>query len=138
MSSLADLEKTLSTKSYLSGYACSKEDVDAVNKFGIPDKTKFPNTYRWSIHVVALVGIDACGVAGAAPAPAGKAAKATKADDDDDLDLFGDDDEEDAGPTKEEIMAAKKAKVRAALPHLLYCYCNPPPLLYSCDPHAFC
>ena len=106
-----------------------------MNKFGIPDKAKFPNTYRWAIHIVALVGIDASGVAGAAPAPAGKATKATKADDDD-LDLFGDDDEEDAGPTKEELMAAKKAKVRAReSPPATPPFPSDP---YIVDPHTFC
>lgn len=106
MSSLAELEKTLATKSYLSGYSCSKTDTDAVNKFGIPDKKMFPNVYRWAIHIVALVGIDASGVAGASPA----GGDATKADDDD-LDLFGDDDEDDEAAKAEALKAQKKAKV---------------------------
>ena len=105
MATLAELEKTLATKSYLSGYSCSNADVEAVNKFGVPNKKSFPNTYRWAVHICALEGI-------VPTIAAGGAAPAAKADDDDELDLFGDDDEEDEAAKAEALKAAKKAKVQ--------------------------
>ena len=77
----------------------------------------------------ALMNGGGGGLPAAAQPTKAKAAPA-KAADDDDLDLFGDDDDEDAGPTKEELMAAKKAKVTL---HLFF-LCAYTHLMGACHP----
>eukprot|EP01040_Poterioochromonas_malhamensis_P014172 gene14172-15670_t len=107
--SLADLEKHLSTRSYVTGYSLSEDDKTELKALtGFPSQKSHPHTYRWAKHITAVTGIlvAAGSAAAAAPAPAA----ATESKKDDDLDLFGDDDED--GETAEERAATKARKER--------------------------
>jgi elongation factor 1-beta len=91
---VAALEKHLSTRSYVEGFALSaKDSVELKAHFGSID-AKLPNATRWAKHVIALTGFNVFGAAGAAapaaakssaPAAAAPAAKAAAADDDFDM-----------------------------------------------------
>ena len=93
---VAALEKHLSTRSYVEGFALSaKDSVELKAHFGSIDN-KSPNASRWAKHVIALTGFNVFGAAGAAPAAAAKssapaaaapAAKAKAAAADDDFDM---------------------------------------------------
>lgn len=113
-----DLEKHLSTRSYVEGYSFSAADSSTFAALpSAPAAASNPNAFRWYLHIAALSGLKTVlGGGGGAMAPAKKAGKpAAKAADDDDMDLFGDDDEEEAKPTlsRAEQVAAMKAEKEA-------------------------
>jgi elongation factor 1-beta len=91
--SIAELNNFLLTRSYVEGYSFSAKDVEALRKFGIPDRASFPHAYRWAIHIAALVGVanisagpaPSSGAKAAATPAAKPAAKAAAADDMDDI-----------------------------------------------------
>jgi len=108
-SSVAELEKHLSTRSYVTGYSMSEEDKAELKALkGVPSQKSHPNTYRWAKHIVALTGMF-IGAAEASPNAAAPAA-AKAADDMDDMFAGGDDDED--GETAEERAATKARKER--------------------------
>ncbi len=112
LSTAADLEKHLATRSYVEGYAFSKADSTAFSALSaVPSAASHPNAYRWYVHIAALTGLKTVlgGGGGAAPAPkkGGKPAAKAAAADDDDMDLFGDDDE-DAGAAKPALSRAEQ------------------------------
>jgi len=100
-----DLEKLnqhLSTRSYVEGYIPSQADVHVYNSItSQPDPSSLPHVARWYTHIKSyapeladLPGSSAAGHAFVSAAPAAEPAPA--ADDEDEIDLFGEDDEEDA------------------------------------------
>ena len=44
------------TRSYVAGDKLSAADVETFGVIGLPDAAKYPNAYRWYIHVAALIG----------------------------------------------------------------------------------
>ncbi|EGB12221.1 hypothetical protein AURANDRAFT_61384 [Aureococcus anophagefferens] len=122
LSTVEEVDAFMLTHSYVSGYAFSPADVEVFGKISLPDAGKFPQAYRWYIHIAALTGVKCLALVagssgGAAPAPAPKAAKAAPkaapapapkaaepAAEDDDDDFWGDDEEQ----TEEEKAAAAK------------------------------
>lgn len=123
---LKQLDEYLLTRSYISGYEASKDDLavySAIDK--VP--AKYTNASRWYSHIQNLLGSRFAGasagvnIGGAASSSAPKSvavpdpdvasAAAVQAeeeeDDDDDLDLF-------AGPTEEEKKASEARKAAAA------------------------
>ena len=135
LSTVEEVDAFMLTHSYVSGYAFSPADVEVFGKISLPDAGKFPQAYRWYIHIAALTGVKCLALVagssgGAAPAPAPKAAKAAPkaapapapkaaepAAEDDDDDFWGDDEEQ---TEEEKAQAAKeleeaKAKAMAKL-----------------------
>ncbi|CAE6510776.1 unnamed protein product [Rhizoctonia solani] len=117
-SDLKQLNEHLATRSYIEGYTPSQADVGVLKSVGsAPDKTTYPHAARWYAHIKSyevewdsLPGDKAAseklfGAAGAS-APA-----AAAADDDDDVDLFGEDDEDDA--EAERVKAERVAEYNA-------------------------
>ncbi|XP_024371411.1 LOW QUALITY PROTEIN: elongation factor 1-delta 1-like [Physcomitrium patens] len=119
---LKKLDQYLSTRSYISGYQASRDDLAVYGALAnVP--AEYTNASRWFKHITALAGpqLSAPGVgvqieSGAAPATAAAVASPveevsapTAEGDDDDLDLFGDETEEAAANAAREE-AAKKAK----------------------------
>ncbi|KAK7241288.1 translation elongation factor [Aureococcus anophagefferens] len=81
LSTVEEVDAFMLTHSYVSGYAFSPADVEVFGKISLPDAGKFPQAYRWYIHIAALTGVKCLALVagssgGAAPAPAPKAAKA--------------------------------------------------------------
>lgn len=126
---LKKLDEYLATRSYISGYQASRDDLAVyVALESVP--AEYVNASRWYKHISALVGpsfsAPGAGIqisSGAAPsavkkeaapaesAPAAEAATpAAEGEDDDDLDLFGDETEEEAAANAAREEAAKKAK----------------------------
>ena len=133
LSTAAEVNDYMKTRSYVEGYAFSAKDVEVFGKIGLPDQKQHPHAYRWYVHTAALSGSKCLAlVAGGAgskptPAPASKAAAPKKAapakpapkaeEDDDDDDFWGDDEEQ---TEEEKAQAAKeleeaKAKAMAKL-----------------------
>ncbi|KAF5366806.1 hypothetical protein D9758_006570 [Tetrapyrgos nigripes] len=112
---LAKLDKHLASRSYVEGYTPSQADVHVFNAIK-SEPTSNPNVARWYKHIKSysaefssLPGSSKAGEAflGGSAAPA-----AAEGGDDEDIDLFGEDEEEDAEAEriKAERVAAYNAK----------------------------
>ncbi|XP_031103969.1 elongation factor 1-delta-like [Ipomoea triloba] len=116
------LDEYLLTRSYISGYQASKDDITVYSSLPKPPSSEYVNASRWFKHIDALLRIsgvsgEGCGVIveGFAPIPAGVATppaadtKASAADDDDndDVDLFGEETEEEKKAAEERAAAVK-------------------------------
>ncbi|KAI3604203.1 elongation factor 1-beta [Moniliophthora roreri] len=110
---LQKLEQHLASRSYVEGYTPSQADVHVFKAITSPDAS-LPNVSRWYKHIASytaehpsLPGSSKAGEAffssGAAPAAA--------AEEDEDIDLFGEDEEEDA--EAERIKAQRVAEYNA-------------------------
>ncbi|KAG9141410.1 hypothetical protein Leryth_001851 [Lithospermum erythrorhizon] len=123
-SGLKKLDEYLLTRSYVSGYQASKDDITVFSALSRVPSADYVNASRWYNHIDALLRIsdvsgDGCGVIveGSAPEPEGaaatppaadtKASAAVDDDDDDDVDLFGEETEEEKKAAEER--AASKA-----------------------------
>ncbi|XP_030512988.1 elongation factor 1-delta [Rhodamnia argentea] len=121
-SGLKKLDEYLLTRSYITGYQASKDDITVHAALQKPPSSEFVNVSRWYNHIEALLRIsgvsaEGCGVTveGFAPitgeAVATPPARDTKAaaadDDDDDVDLFGEETEEEKKATEERAAAVK-------------------------------
>ncbi|KAH7911288.1 hypothetical protein BJ138DRAFT_1101182 [Hygrophoropsis aurantiaca] len=113
---LDSLEQHLATRSYVEGYTPSQADVHVYKLITATDAAH-PHTTRWYNHIKSytaefdsLPGSSTAGQAfvGSAAAPAAEVA----AEDDDEIDLFGEDEEDDAEAEriKAERVAAYNAK----------------------------
>jgi len=117
---LAKLDQHLASKSYIEGHTPSQADVAVFKALSGP---QYLNIARWYHHIksyegefASLPGSSSAGesfLGGAAPAASAPAAAApaAAADDDDEIDLFGDDDEEDA--EAERVKAERVAEYNA-------------------------
>ncbi|KAG7087746.1 translation elongation factor EF-1 beta subunit (eEF1B) [Marasmius oreades] len=97
---LKKLEEHLASRSYIEGVSPSQADVHVFKAISNLDHSAYPNVRRWHKHIDSYAAEHAslsgsskageafCGLAGAASGEA--------AEEDDDIDLFGDDEEEDA------------------------------------------
>lgn len=54
--SVAEFEKFVASKSYVSGNQASKDDLAVFSVMTVPDPASFPNASRWYNHISALVG----------------------------------------------------------------------------------
>jgi elongation factor 1-beta len=73
-SNVADLNKHLATRSYVSGYAFSAEDRREFEKLtATPSASAHPHAYRWAKHIAALTGAFCC-AAGASASCSGASA----------------------------------------------------------------
>ncbi|KAJ3778464.1 elongation factor 1 beta/delta chain [Lentinula raphanica] len=114
---LSKLDQHLATRSYVEGYTPSQADVHVFQALSSAPDSSFVNVTRWYKHIASyatehasLSGSSKAGEAfigsvAAAAAPA-------EAEEDDEIDLFGEDDEEDAEAEriKAERVAAYNAK----------------------------
>jgi len=122
-SGLKKLDDYLLSRSYISGYQASKDDITVHAALSKPPPSEFVNVSRWFHHIEALLRISGVSgegsgvtVEGSAPitedAVATPAAEDTKAsaaeeDDDDDVDLFGEETEEEKKAAEERAAAVK-------------------------------
>ena len=120
LSTAAEVNDYMKTRSYVEGYAFSAKDVEVFGKIGLPDQKQHPHAYRWYVHTAALSGSKClalvAGGAGSKPTPApakaaapkkaapAKPAPAPAAEEEDDDDFWGEDEEQ----TEEEKAAAAK------------------------------
>ncbi|GMY15099.1 elongation factor 1-delta [Fagus crenata] len=124
-SGLKKLDDYLLTRSYISGYQASKDDVTVHAALSKAPSAEYVNVSRWYSHIDALLRISGVSgegsgvtVEGCAPIteeaiatpPVGdtKAAAAVD-DDDDDVDLFGEETEEEKKAAEERAAAVKAA-----------------------------
>ncbi|CAH9091601.1 unnamed protein product [Cuscuta europaea] len=125
-SGLQKLDEYLLTRSYVTGYQASKDDIVVFSSLSKPPSPQLVNVSRWYNHIDALLRIsgvtgEGCGVIieGSAPVtecvatPPASDPKAASAedDDDDDVDLFGEETEEEK-KAAEERSAAVKASIK--------------------------
>ncbi|CAI5461636.1 unnamed protein product [Closterium sp. Yama58-4] len=120
---LKQLDEYLLTRSYISGFQASRDDLTVYSALKSFPKG-YTNAARWYTHIKALLGANFAGpgvgvvIGGAAPAaaaptaavatpPAAEAKPAEDEEDDDDLDLFGE-------ATEEEKAAAAEREAKAA------------------------
>ncbi|KAG5883611.1 hypothetical protein JTB14_025185 [Gonioctena quinquepunctata] len=90
-----ELNSFLEDKSYISGYALSQADVDALNQLSKAPGANFPHALRWYNHIKSFSADELKKSGAASPLKtAGTTTAPAKADDDDDVDLFASDDEE--------------------------------------------
>ncbi|KAF3965317.1 hypothetical protein CMV_010483 [Castanea mollissima] len=122
-SGLKKLDNYLLTRSYITGYQASKDDITVHAALSEAPSAEFVNVSRWYNHIDALLRIsgvseEGCGVIieGAAPIeeeaiatpPVGDTkAAAAEDDDDDDVDLFGEETEEEKKAAEERAAAVK-------------------------------
>ncbi|XP_074281136.1 elongation factor 1-delta 1-like [Silene latifolia] len=116
---LKKLDEFLLTRSYITGYQASKDDLTVYAAISKTPSAEYVNVLRWYKHIDALLRISGVSgegsgvtVEGSAPAsevatPPAADSKASAADDDDDLDLFGEETEEEKAAA-EKLAAAKK------------------------------
>ncbi|KAL1553970.1 elongation factor 1-delta-like [Salvia divinorum] len=124
---LKKLDEYLLSRSYISGYQASKDDLTVYAAIAKPPSSDYVNVSRWFNHIDALLRISGVSgegsgvtVEGSAPAsdtiatPPATDNKAVAADDDDDdddddVDLFGEETEEEKKASEERAAAAKAA-----------------------------
>ncbi|XP_009790696.1 elongation factor 1-delta 1-like [Nicotiana sylvestris] len=125
-SGLKKLDEYLLTRSYISGYQASKDDITVYSYLAKAPSAEYVNASRWYKHIDALLRISGVSgegagvtVEGSAPiteeAVATPPAADTKAsaaeeeddDDDDDVDLFGEETEEEKKAAEERAAAVK-------------------------------
>ncbi|XP_051119703.1 elongation factor 1-delta-like [Andrographis paniculata] len=114
------LDEYLLTRSYISGYQASKDDLVVYTALEAPPSSNYVNASRWYNHIDALLRISGLSGEGSGVTVKGSAApsvatppaddsKATAADDDDDddVDLFGEETEEEKKAAEERAAAVK-------------------------------
>ncbi|XVF15457.1 hypothetical protein REPUB_Repub09cG0155200 [Reevesia pubescens] len=118
---LKKLDEYLLTRSYISGYQASNDDIIVYAALSGAPSSSYVNVTRWYKHIDALLRIsgacrEGCGVTveGFAPVesvatPPAEDSKAALAedDDDDDVDLFGEETEEENKAAEERAAAIK-------------------------------
>ncbi|XP_047322318.1 elongation factor 1-delta-like [Impatiens glandulifera] len=124
LSGVKKLDEYLLTRSYISGYQASKDDIVVHAALSKPPSADFVNASRWYHHIEALLRIsgvsgDGSGVTiegfapvvdetiATPPAADSKASAAAEDDDDDDVDLFGEETEEEKKAAEERAAAVK-------------------------------
>ncbi|TFK71193.1 hypothetical protein BDN72DRAFT_474479 [Pluteus cervinus] len=114
---LVTLEAHLATRSYVEGYTPSQADVHVFTTLGsAPDASAHPNVSRWYSHIKSYTAehtsLPGTSTAGAAFVGAASASAAPAAEEEEEIDLFGEDEEEDAEAerVKAERVAAYNAK----------------------------
>ncbi|KAH9669631.1 elongation factor 1-delta 1 [Citrus sinensis] len=114
---LKKLDDCLLTRSYITGYQASKDDITVYAALSKPPSSEYVNVSRWYNHIDALLrisGVSAEGsgviVEGSAPIATLPAAAAD--DDNDDVDLFGEETEEDKKAAEERSAAIKASAKR--------------------------
>ncbi|KAJ3997485.1 hypothetical protein F5050DRAFT_1751526 [Lentinula boryana] len=107
---LSKLDQHLATRSYIEGYTPSQADVHVFKTLSSAPNTSFVNVTRWYKHIASYAPEHASlsGSSTAGEAFVGSAA----AEEDDEIDLFGEDEDEDAEAEriKAERVAAYNAK----------------------------
>ncbi|KAJ0097347.1 hypothetical protein Patl1_27578 [Pistacia atlantica] len=121
-SGLKKLDEYLLTRSYITGYQASKDDITVYVALSKAPSSEYVNVSRWYNHIDALIrisGVSAEGsgvtVEGFAPIteeeiatpPAKASSAAATEDDDDDVDLFGEETEEEKKAAEEREAAVK-------------------------------
>ncbi|KAE8123919.1 hypothetical protein FH972_018836 [Carpinus fangiana] len=122
---LKKLDDYLLTRSYITSYQASKDDVTVYGALSKAPSAEYVNVSRWYNHIDALLRIsgvsgDGCGVIVEGSAPITEEAIATppigdtkaaaaEDDDDDDVDLFGEETEEEKKAAEERAAAVKKS-----------------------------
>ncbi|XP_022137411.1 elongation factor 1-delta-like [Momordica charantia] len=115
---LKKLDEYLLSRSYISGYQPSKDDVTVYEALSKPVSGEYVNVSRWSNHIAALLRVSAVFGEGsgvkfqsaeaiATPPAADAKAAADDDDDDDDVDLFGEETEEEKKAAEERAAAIK-------------------------------
>ncbi|XP_014489939.1 elongation factor 1-delta [Vigna radiata var. radiata] len=120
-SGLKKLDEYLLSRSYITGYQASKDDLTVYAALPTAPSTEYVNVSRWFKHIDALLRIS--GVSGegsgvtikgslvaepvATPPAADTKAAAAEDDDDDDVDLFGEETEEEKKAAEERAAAVK-------------------------------
>ncbi|KAK7350699.1 hypothetical protein VNO77_09581 [Canavalia gladiata] len=121
-SGLKKLDEYLLTRSYITGYQASKDDLTVYSALATAPSDTYVNVSRWYKHIDALLRIS--GVSGegsgvtvegslvaeeavATPPAADSKATAAEDDDDDDVDLFGEETEEEKKAAEERAAAVK-------------------------------
>lgn len=121
-SGLKKLDDFLLSRSYITGYQASKDDLTVYHALSKAPSAEFVNVSRWFNHIDALLRIsgvsgEGCGVVieGSAPVatPPADDSKAAAAEDDDDsdVDLFGEETEEEK-KAAEDRAASVKASIK--------------------------
>ncbi|XP_050223119.1 elongation factor 1-delta 1-like [Mercurialis annua] len=121
-SGLKKLDDYLLTRSYITGYQASKDDVTVYAALSTAPSSEYVNASRWFHHIDALLrlsGVTAEGsgvtIEGFAPVaeeavatpPASDSKAADDDDDDDDVDLFGEETEEEKKASEARAAAVK-------------------------------
>ncbi|XP_073142660.1 elongation factor 1-delta 1-like [Henckelia pumila] len=123
-SGLKKFDEYLLSRSYITGYQASKDDLTVHASFVKPPPSDLVNVSRWYNHIEALLRIsgvsgEGCGVTVEGSSPATKEAIATppiadskasaveEEDDDDEVDLFGEETEEEKKAAEERAAAVK-------------------------------
>jgi len=124
---LKELDEYLLTRSYITGYQASRDDLAVFGAMTSgPSAKEYPHAARWYTHIKALLGesfpgegkgVGLAGASAAAAAPAAKMDVDSDSDSDsdsDDMDLFGEMTEEEKAAQEKKKKAIEEAKKRAA------------------------
>ncbi|XP_068667954.1 elongation factor 1-delta-like [Aristolochia californica] len=118
-SGIKKLDEYLLSRSYITGYQASKDDLLVYSTLSQGPSAEYINVSRWYNHIDALlrisgvsgegkgVNVEFASVAEAPSSPSIADQKASAEDDDDDLDLFGEETEEEKKAAEERVAAAK-------------------------------
>src|SRR5574337_945002 len=110
---LKKLDEYLLSRSYISGYQPSKDDVTVYEALSKPVSSEYVNVSRWCNHIEALLRVSAVFGEGsgvkfdAIATPPAADAKGADDDDDDDMDLFGEETEEEKKAAEERAASIK-------------------------------
>ncbi|KAF8408315.1 hypothetical protein HHK36_007464 [Tetracentron sinense] len=136
-SGLKNLDEHLLTRSYITGYQASKDDLTVFGTLPNVPSSEYVNVSRWYNHIDALLRLsgvsgEGCGVtiegsaaaadeAVATPPIADTKATAAEDDDDDDVDLFGEETEEEKKAAEQRAAAIKASGKKKECEFLVFC-----------------
>ncbi|KAH9776756.1 EF1 GNE domain-containing protein [Citrus sinensis] len=106
---LKKLDEYLLTRSYITGYQASKDDITVYSALSKAPSSEYVNVSRWYKHIDALLRISGVTGEGSGVTVEGSAPAAAPDDDDDDVDLFGEETEE-----EKKAAEARAASVKAS------------------------
>jgi len=116
---LKKLDQYLLTRSYITGYQASKDDLSVYSSFSAAPSSKYINASRWFSHIDALVRlsgiteegqgvkVESSAAAQASTPDVADAKPPAAVDDDDDVDLFGEETEEEKAAAEARAAAVK-------------------------------
>ncbi|GER44024.1 elongation factor 1-delta [Striga asiatica] len=105
---LQRLDDYLLSRSYITGYQASKDDLTVHAALSKPPSPDYVNVSRWYNHIEALLRISGVSGEGSGVTIEGSApAASAEDDDDDDVDLFGEETEEEKKAAEERAASVK-------------------------------
>jgi hypothetical protein len=104
---MLELEAFLRNRSYMEGWRFSKADKECFERFQVsPDSQKFPNVFRWYLHIASILGVRFLPYCVADKTPTGRKKSSN---------IFADHEEDERLESRAEMMNRIKQEIRESM-----------------------